>query len=63
MCEFCELCQFAKEEAKQLKNKSGINTYFKARLYEYHMKDRKVRATMTFKGTKLVYCPTCGRKL
>lgn len=63
MCEFCELYQFEKEEAKLVKEKLGMNTYFKAKLYVYHVKDRIKSGTMTHKGMKLAYCPTCGRKL
>lgn len=63
MCEFCEMYLFAKENARKLKKEHGINTYFKIRLYEYSVKNRVCSGSLTYGGMKLVFCPTCGRKL
>lgn len=63
MCEFCEQYKFAKEEAKEFKKEFGVNTYFKVMLFEYRMKNRKHRGSMTYRGVKLKYCPSCGKKL
>ena len=63
MCEFCETYKFLKEQVKQIKKEHGINTYFKVRLCREKYKDRIHKGTYTDKPMKIVYCPTCGRKL
>lgn len=63
MCEFCEMYLYAKENARERKKEFGINTYFKAKLFEYSVKNRVSKGSLTYRGVKLVFCPTCGRKL
>ncbi len=63
MCEFCDMYLYSKENARKLKKETGINTYFKAKLFEYHVKNRVRKGSLTNRGVKLVFCPTRGRKL
>lgn len=63
MCEFCNTYLFAKEKAKERKRETGINTYFKVKLFEYSVKNRVRKGALTYRGMKLVFCPMCGRKL
>lgn len=63
MCEFCELYMTSKEIAKEKKLNHGINSTFKAVLREIKTKDRIRKGTIDGKPMKLVYCPTCGKKL
>jgi len=63
MCEFCDTYFSAKKEARERKKKHGINTYFKVRLYEYSVKNRVCSGSLTYRGMKLVFCPTCGKRL
>lgn len=62
-CEFCEEFRYAKRMSRKMKKACGVNTYFKAILHEYGMKNRVKQGVLNHRPLKLVYCPSCGRKL
>ncbi len=63
MCEFCETYKQAKKAAAESKKETGVNTYFRVKLFEYSVRNRVRKGSMTYASMKLVYCPTCGKKL
>lgn len=63
ICEFCELYEQAKVEAKHTKEEIGVETRFEIKLQEYEVKDGKRKGSLLHRGMKLIYCPICKRKL
>lgn len=63
MCEFCKLYKWAKETTEQIKITADINTHLSIRLHEEREKDGIIRSAMTYKPMKLIYCPSCGKRL
>ena len=63
MCEFCEIYQIAETSAENTKRETGVKTKFRIRLFAESFKDGISRSHVTYRPTKLVYCPECGRKL
>lgn len=63
MCEFCETYLFAKQSAKERKKEFGINITLKVILTEISTKNRVRKGALDSMPMKLVYCPSCGKKL
>lgn len=59
MCKFCETYEFSKE----LANKFGIENHCYAVLQERSVIDGKEKGCLNNRPMKLVYCPSCGKKL
>lgn len=63
MCEFCEEYLQEKKNAKEKKEKQDIDTTIKVEMRVIFTKYRVSRGSHSNGAKKLVYCPTCGKKL
>lgn len=59
MCNFCEMY----ETAKELEEESGTKHNYYAVLQERSVVNGKEKGILNNRPVKLVYCPSCGRKL
>lgn len=59
MCKFCEMY----ESTKELEEESGIKHNYYAVLQERSVVNGKEKGILNNRPVKLVYCPSCGRKL
>lgn len=63
MCEFCRMYQEEVENGKILKNEKGIDISIRIRMFVEVLKNQVAKSHVTYRPTKLLYCPECGRKL
>lgn len=62
-CEFCETYEFYKNDAKKSKAEHGLEIRFSAVLGIDGYRNDIHRMSHRDGGHKLVFCPTCGKKL
>ena len=62
-CYFCEMITWLKNDAKEYKKETNINTHFRVCISEYRVKDGKRKGCTTYRPLKFKYCPMCGVRI
>lgn len=62
-CEFCESYEYYKNDAERLKAENDLEMRFSVTLVVGGYRNETRRMSHRDGGHKLVFCPTCGKKL
>ena len=62
-CKFCKRLEWEKDHAQRLRQKAGINSYYRVGLIVKHTANGEVLETIHAKDFTMNFCPVCGRKL